>query len=43
MKVYGGNNYKVSHLGKHKLEREGQLLLILQCDSTFVDQSNKAK
>jgi hypothetical protein len=38
MKVYGGNNYKVPHLGKHKLEREGQLLLILHCDSTIGDQ-----
>jgi hypothetical protein len=29
MKVYGGNNYKVPHLGKHKLEQEGQLPLTL--------------
>jgi hypothetical protein len=41
MKVYGGNNYKVPHLGKHKLEREGQLPLTLHCDSTLVDQAKR--
>jgi hypothetical protein len=38
MKVYGGNNYKVPHLGKHKLEQEGQLPFLLHCDFTLVDQ-----
>jgi hypothetical protein len=41
MNVYMGNNYKVLHLGKHKLEREGQLLLSLHCDSTLVDQAKR--
>jgi hypothetical protein len=41
MKVYGGDNYKVLHLGKKKLEREGQLLLTLHCDSTLVDQAKR--
>jgi hypothetical protein len=41
MKVYGGNNYKVPLLGKHKLEREGQLPLTLHCDSTLVDQAKR--
>jgi hypothetical protein len=43
MKVYGGNNYKVLYLGKHKLEREGQLPLTLynDCDSTLVDQAKR--
>jgi hypothetical protein len=41
MKVYGGNNYKVPHLGKHKLEREGQLPLTLYRDSTLVDQAKQ--
>jgi hypothetical protein len=39
MKAYEGNNYKVPHLEKYKLEWEGQLLLTLHCDSTLVDQA----
>jgi hypothetical protein len=41
MKVYGGNNYKMPHYGKYKLEREGQLPLTLHCDSTLVDQAKQ--
>jgi hypothetical protein len=41
MKVYGGNNYKVPHLEKHKLKREGQLSLTLYRDSTIVDQAKR--
>jgi hypothetical protein len=41
MKVYGGNNYKVPHLGRHKLELEGQLPLTLYHDSTSVDQAKR--
>jgi hypothetical protein len=42
MKVYEETtNYKVPHLGKHKLEREGQLPLTLHCDSTLVDQAKR--
>jgi hypothetical protein len=41
MKVYGGNDYKVPPLGKHKLEREGQLPLTLHCDSTLVDEAKR--
>jgi hypothetical protein len=28
----------VPHLGKHKLEQEGQLPFLLHCDFTLVDQ-----
>jgi hypothetical protein len=41
MKVYGRNNYKVPYLGKHKLERKGQLPLTLHCDSTLIDQAKR--
>jgi hypothetical protein len=41
MKVYGGNNYKVPHLEKHKLEQEGQLPLTLHCDFTLIDQAKQ--
>jgi hypothetical protein len=41
MKVYGGNNYEVPHLGKHKVEQEGQLSLTLHFDSTLVDQAKQ--
>jgi hypothetical protein len=41
MKVYGGNNYKVPHLGKYKLEQERQLSLTLYRDSNLVDQAKR--
>jgi hypothetical protein len=41
MKVYGRNNYKVPHLGKHKLEQEGQLSLTLYSNSTLVNQAKR--
>lgn len=40
MKVYGGNNYKLPHMGKLRLLREdGTLPSQLQCDQTIVENA----
>ena len=34
---HGGSNYKIPHLGKEKLEREGRLPLVLKVTETAWD------
>ncbi|KAJ0854273.1 hypothetical protein HanRHA438_Chr14g0660821 [Helianthus annuus] len=36
MKVRGGNNYKTPHIGKGKLERQGNLPLQIECDENLI-------
>ncbi|XP_022042259.2 uncharacterized protein LOC110944923 [Helianthus annuus] len=36
MKVRGGNNYKIPHIGKGKLERQGNLPLQIECDENLI-------
>ncbi|XP_022042021.1 uncharacterized protein LOC110944677 [Helianthus annuus] len=36
MKVQGGNNYKIPHIGKGKLERQGNLPLQIECDENLI-------
>ena len=38
MKVDGGNNYRLPHMSKGKLEREGRLPERLGCDYALVQQ-----
>lgn len=39
MKSYGGNHYKIPHMGKHRLTREGNLPIQLQCESDVVENA----
>ncbi|KAH0638981.1 hypothetical protein KY290_036286 [Solanum tuberosum] len=39
MKDKGGNNYKVPHMNKERLEREGDLPLQVRCDVDTVNQA----
>ena len=42
---HGGSNYKIPHLGKEKLEREGRLPLVLKVTETawdFLDCSDSS-
>ncbi|KAH7853670.1 hypothetical protein Vadar_005306 [Vaccinium darrowii] len=39
MKVYGGNNYKVPHMGKYQLIRRGVLPSQLECGSEIVENA----
>ncbi|XP_076902972.1 uncharacterized protein LOC143557894 [Bidens hawaiensis] len=38
MKVHGSNNYQTPHIGKGKLERQGRLLLQIECDSDLINE-----
>ncbi|XP_026458589.1 uncharacterized protein LOC113359119 [Papaver somniferum] len=37
MKQLGGNNYKVSHMAKDRLARNGNLPIQLECDAALID------
>lgn len=37
MKVRGGNNYQTPHIGKGRLERQGELPLQIECDQNLID------
>ncbi|KAK8556340.1 hypothetical protein V6N12_002747 [Hibiscus sabdariffa] len=39
MKVNGGNNYKLPHIGKQKMERNGELPIQLHCDQVIVQEA----
>ena len=36
MKAFGGFNYKISHLDKERMSREGTLLISLECDPNIL-------
>ncbi|GJR57485.1 hypothetical protein Tco_1499647 [Tanacetum coccineum] len=38
MKVRGGNNYRTPHIGKARLERQGQLPLQIECEENLIDE-----
>nr|XP_027118630.1 uncharacterized protein LOC113735852 [Coffea arabica] len=38
MKNLGGNNYKVPHIGKHRLMKDGSLPLQIECEQELVNQ-----
>ncbi|XP_050207663.1 uncharacterized protein LOC126657082 [Mercurialis annua] len=42
MKDFGGNNYKVPHMNKHKLIRDGQLPQNLECSDEILNQTRRA-
>lgn len=37
MKVLGGNNYKVPHMGKARSARNGNLRIQIECDAEFIE------
>ncbi|KAL4569941.1 hypothetical protein LXL04_025589 [Taraxacum kok-saghyz] len=39
IKVQGGNNYQIPHIGKDRLELEGNLPLQIECDQNFIDEA----
>ena len=39
IKDFGGNNYKLPHMGKEKLEKSGTLSLQLGCDRDTVEKA----
>ncbi|WZZ39489.1 hypothetical protein YC2023_035748 [Brassica napus] len=39
MKIGGGNNYKIPHLKKDTLEREGLLPVQMDCDPNLVEEA----
>ncbi|GKD05006.1 hypothetical protein Tco_1179980 [Tanacetum coccineum] len=39
LKVNGGNNYQIPHIGKGRLERQGMLPLTIDCEQDLIDQS----
>ena len=38
VKVSGGNNYKLPHMGKDRLHKDGNLPYTLQCDLEIVKE-----
>ena len=40
MKVGGGNNYKLQHIGKEKLRREGRLPIAIKCSDEALEIAN---
>ena len=41
MKVGGGNNYKIPHMGKDHLEKRGRLPISLQCDPALLESAKQ--
>ncbi|KAL4565371.1 hypothetical protein LXL04_029463 [Taraxacum kok-saghyz] len=39
IKVQGGNNYQIPHIGKDRLGREGNLPLQIECDQNLIDEA----
>ena len=39
IKVQGGNNYQIPHIGKNRLEREGNLPLRIGCDENLINEA----
>ena len=39
MKVHGGNNYKLPHMGKTQLMKDGNLPSQLQCEREVVERA----
>nr|GME01584.1 Transposase, Tc1-like protein [Ipomoea batatas]GME17943.1 Transposase, Tc1-like protein [Ipomoea batatas]GME18569.1 Transposase, Tc1-like protein [Ipomoea batatas] len=39
MKRFGGNNYKIPHINKQKLEREGRLPTTISCDMEVLNEA----
>ncbi|XP_023767508.1 uncharacterized protein LOC111916103 [Lactuca sativa] len=39
IKVQGGNNYHIPHIGKSRLDRQGNLPLQIECDQTLIDDA----
>ena len=37
MKVRGGNNYQIPHIGKGRLERQGELPQQIECNQTLLN------
>lgn len=37
--VQRGNNYQIPHIGKNRLEREGNLPLQIACDQNLIDEA----
>ena len=42
LKVFGGNNYKIPHISKQKLIRNGQLPNCIECDSQVLNEAKAA-
>ena len=38
MKNLGENNYKVPHIGKHRLMKDGSLPLQIECEKELINQ-----
>ncbi|KAL4564074.1 hypothetical protein LXL04_028124 [Taraxacum kok-saghyz] len=39
LKVQGGNNYRIPHIGKNRLERQGNLPLQIECEQSLIDEA----
>ncbi|KAL4573060.1 hypothetical protein LXL04_019853 [Taraxacum kok-saghyz] len=39
LKVQGGNNYRIPHIGKNWLERQGNLPLQIECEQSLIDEA----
>ncbi|GKC88696.1 hypothetical protein Tco_1149345 [Tanacetum coccineum] len=39
IKIRGGNNYHVPHIGKRRLERQGNLPLQIECDQDLISEA----
>ena len=39
LKVQGGNNYRIPHIGKNRLERQGNLPLQIECEESLIDEA----
>lgn len=39
LKVHCGNNYQIPHIGKSRLERQGNLPLQIECEQSLIDEA----
>ncbi|GJS04025.1 hypothetical protein Tco_0320533 [Tanacetum coccineum] len=39
IKVKGGNNYRIPHIGKDRLQRQGNLPLQIECDENLINEA----
>ncbi|KAL4580311.1 hypothetical protein LXL04_016501 [Taraxacum kok-saghyz] len=39
IKIRGGNNYRIPHIGKSRLERQGNLPIQIECEESLIDEA----
>lgn len=40
IKVGGDNNYRIQHIGKSSLERQGKLPIQIECEQSLIDEES---